>query len=84
MCTAIGVDPLVGGMGKKRRGWGLLGLSDFWVRVAVRTVGVCRRTRGENGGFISVREIQSILAKEDMKCQSKVEEISEYNLFGSN
>jgi hypothetical protein len=33
--------------------------------VATRVVGICRRTRSENGGFISVGEVRSILLKED-------------------
>jgi ESCRT-II complex subunit VPS22 len=78
MCSAIGVDPLVGFMGKRKRGgWGVLGVGEFWVRVAVRTVGVCRRTRGENGGFIAVKEVQNILAREDRQSKAKTEEISE-------
>ena len=68
MCTSIGVDPLVGSTHVNRereRGWGLLGLGDFWIRVGTRVVGICRRTRGENGGFISVAEVQRILSRED-------------------
>jgi ESCRT-II complex subunit VPS22 len=82
MCSAIGVDPLVGSgsAGKRRRGWGLLGVGEFWLRVAVRTVSVCRRTREEYGGFISVREVQGILAREDKLSKSRTEEISEYVL----
>ena len=93
MCSTIGVDPLIGvswGGGGQRRGgarsgWGVLGVGEFWVRVATRTVGVCRRTRGGNGGVISVREVQRILAREDNRVSSSTkarteEEISEYDL----
>jgi ESCRT-II complex subunit VPS22 len=68
MCTSIGVDPLAGvnnATRSKREGWNLLGVGEFWIRVATRVVAVCRRTRDENGGFISVQEVKSILSKED-------------------
>jgi len=87
MCTSIGVDPLVGlnaGASAKRGksfGWGLLGVGEFWVRVGTRVVGVCRRTRGGNGGFISVEEVRRILSEEDRKARrpgQEVVEISEY------
>jgi ESCRT-II complex subunit VPS22 len=69
MCSSIGVDPLIGSthLNRKRaKGWGLLGVGDFWIRVGTRVVGICRRTRGENGGFISIAEVQRILSKEDI------------------
>jgi ESCRT-II complex subunit VPS22 len=92
MCTAIGVDPLVAstrrtaaGRGGRQwvkdglAGWGMLGVGEFWIGVATRVVGVCRRTRGENGGFISVEEVRRILVGEDRKARRKdVVEISEY------
>lgn len=84
MCTAIGVDPLVGGGGKKRGGWGVLGVGEFWLRVGTRVVGICRRTRAENGGIISLREVREILAREDRIARRQlgakdVVEITEYN-----
>jgi hypothetical protein len=69
MCSSIGVDPLVGSthLNRKRaKGWGLLGVGDFWIRVGTRVVGICRRTRGENGGFTSIAEVQRILSNEDI------------------
>jgi hypothetical protein len=84
MCTSIGVDPLVGlgassASAKRGRGWGLLGVGEFWVRVGTRVVGVCRRTRGSNGGFISVEDVRRILFEEDRRTgRQDVVEISEY------
>jgi ESCRT-II complex subunit VPS22 len=87
MCNSIGVDPLVastrktGARAKVKEGlsgWGMLGVGEFWIGVATRVVGVCRRTRGENGGFISVDEVRSILVAEDKRARRKdVVEISE-------
>ena len=84
MCSSIGVDPLVGGStsGRRGKGWNLLGVGEFWIRVGTRVVGICRRTRGENGGFISVLEVKRILASEDKRTRQRsktnVVEISEY------
>jgi ESCRT-II complex subunit VPS22 len=89
MCTSIGVDPLAGvnnATRSKRDGWNLLGVGEFWIRVATRVVGVCRRTKGENGGFISVSEVKRILSNEDRKSRQgsslkDIVEISEYGPF---
>jgi EAP30/Vps36 family len=77
MCSAIGVDPLIGSTARGRGVWGVLGLGEIWLRIAIRTVDVCRRTRRENGGFISLKEIKRILTVEDQSSPRKVEEISE-------
>lgn len=74
MCNAIGVDPLAGsnvkgvagGGGGKGSVWAkMLGSSvnDFYFELAVRVVEVCRETRGENGGMITVSEVQKRVAK---------------------
>jgi ESCRT-II complex subunit VPS22 len=88
MCSAIGVDPLAGVNTRKRdgKGWNLLGVGEFWIRVATRVVGICRRTRDENGGFISLEEVRGILAKEDKISRQRsgakdVMEISEYAIL---
>jgi hypothetical protein len=88
MCSSIGVDPLVGvtttGTSRRGKGWNLLGVGEFWIRVGTRVVGICRRTRGENGGFISVAEVQRILSSEDKLSRQQrtrikdIVEISEY------
>ena len=84
MCSSIGVDPLVGGStsGRRGKGWNLLGVGEFWIRVGTRVVGICRRTRGENGGFISVLEVKRILASEDKRTRQRsktnIVEISEF------
>src|SRR5436190_3355847 len=84
MCSSIGVDPLVGGStrGRRRKGWNLLGVGEFWIRVGSRVVGICRRTGGENGGFISVLEVKRILASEDKRTRQRsktnIVEISEF------
>ena len=72
MCNAIGVDPLAGSNakgkgtgGKGLSGWlgsvvgGGEGVNDFYFQVAVRVVEVCRSSRGENGGLISVEECRT-------------------------
>ncbi|KAL1975882.1 hypothetical protein VTN31DRAFT_4274 [Thermomyces dupontii] len=64
MCHAIGVDPLAASnvKGKGSNGgsfWTqILGgdMNDFYFEVAVRVVELCRETRSENGGLISVEE----------------------------
>jgi ESCRT-II complex subunit VPS22 len=73
MCSSIGVDPLVGVNTRKRefKGWNMLGVGEFWIRVATRVVGICRRTRSQNGGFIAVAEVQRILAAEDKLTQQR-------------
>jgi ESCRT-II complex subunit VPS22 len=80
MCTAIGVDPLVGATkdkntgktgGRRMLGWGVLGIGEFWISVATRVVALCRRSRGSNGGFISVSEVARILAEEDKRARVK-------------
>ena len=76
MCNAIGVDPLAGsnakgkGTGSKGlSGWlgnivgGGGGVNDFYFQVAVRVVEVCRASRGENGGLISVEECKTRVAR---------------------
>jgi ESCRT-II complex subunit VPS22 len=87
MCASIGVDPLAGVTSTTRkreeRGWGLLGVGEFWITVGTRVVGICRRTRGENGGFISVAEVKRILGSEDNLSRQRsgardIVEISEY------
>lgn len=69
MCNAIGVDPLVSSNTKKPGSGGgnggasfwtqMLGSSvnDFYFELAVRVVEVCKETRAENGGMMTVEEI---------------------------
>ena len=76
MCNAIGVDPLAGNnaKGKGNAGRGLSGwlgsvvgsgggVNDFYYQVGVRVVEVCRASRGENGGLISVAECKTRVGK---------------------
>ena len=69
MCNAIGVDPLAGSnlAGKKGRSWwnSIIGEKgdDFYVRVATRVVEECQRTRGENGGLLSVKDCRDRVSK---------------------
>lgn len=72
MCNAMGVDPLAGSNAKGKgsttekgisgwlsnRGIGAV-VSDFYFQVAVRVVEVCRSSRGENGGLISIEECRT-------------------------
>jgi ESCRT-II complex subunit VPS22 len=73
MCNAIGVDPLAASnvKGKSKRALGLIeggnfwsqilgaDVNDFYFEVAVRVVELCRETRAENGGLISVEECRT-------------------------
>jgi ESCRT-II complex subunit VPS22 len=68
MCSAIGVDPLLSSSGKKGNFWAeLLGESvgGFYFELAVRVVEVCRATRGENGGLLSVKECRARIQSPD-------------------
>ena len=71
MCNAIGVDPLAGSNAPaskgKSKGWlssafgGEVG--DFWYRVAVRVVEVCKETRDENGGLLALAQCREVVRK---------------------
>jgi ESCRT-II complex subunit VPS22 len=69
MCNAIGVDPLASShrASKKEDGgsmWAqMLGgsVNDFYFSIAVQIVEICRSTRFENGGLISVMELKKRL-----------------------
>ncbi|CCX09237.1 EAP30/Vps36 family-domain-containing protein [Pyronema domesticum] len=65
MCQALGVDPLASTGSKKGSSlWAeMLGeeVGGWYFGVAVRVVEVCRATRGENGGLISVAEVTARL-----------------------
>jgi ESCRT-II complex subunit VPS22 len=66
MCNAIGVDPLASSSNRKGNFWAeMLGgsVNDFYFGLAVRVVEVCRATRAENGGLISVREVRERVEK---------------------
>ncbi|KAI9741639.1 MAG: hypothetical protein M1834_000023 [Cirrosporium novae-zelandiae] len=72
MCNAIGVDPLAGSNVRgKKAGQGaswwaqMLGgdVNDFYFEIAVRVVEVCRETRDENGGLITVDECRTRASK---------------------
>jgi ESCRT-II complex subunit VPS22 len=71
MCNAIGVDPLAGSnVAAKKKGKGgwwsqVLGgdVGDFYYAVAVRTVEVCRASRGENGGLLGLQECREMVSK---------------------
>ena len=60
MCAPLGVDPLL----SKKSFWnGVLGVGDFYYELAVKVAEACLASRSKNGGIISIREVQSILAK---------------------
>ena len=70
MCNAIGVDPLAGTNAKKKGGgsrwWSSLvggDVGDFYLTVAVRVVEVCRASRSENGGLLTVAECRERVSK---------------------
>jgi ESCRT-II complex subunit VPS22 len=78
MCQALGVDPLASTGSKKGSSlWAeMLGeeVGGWYFGVAVRVVEVCRATRGENGGLISVQEVVERLnsAKGEMVTEDDV------------
>lgn len=71
MCNAIGVDPLAGSNAAapkgKSKGWlgSALGgeVGEFWYRVAVRVVDVCRASRDENGGLLALDQCREVVQK---------------------
>jgi len=64
MCAPLGVDPLA----SKKSFWGqLLGMGDFYHELAVKVAEVCLAAKARNGGIMSVKEVQSILAKRKTK-----------------
>ncbi|KAH0535985.1 hypothetical protein FGG08_007122 [Glutinoglossum americanum] len=78
MCTAIGVDPLASSSNRKGNFWAeMLGgsVNDFYFGLAVRVVEVCRATRAENGGLISVREVRERVEKGAGSLGGEVSEI---------
>lgn len=69
MCATIGIDPLSSSANSgKSSFWNeMLGLSEMYHELAVQTVEICRRTRAENGGLISVSEIASKINEKSKK-----------------
>lgn len=69
MCNAIGVDPLAGSNSRGKQTpslWAkVLGhdVNDFYFEVAVRTVELCQKTRGVNGGLLAVKECRESVAR---------------------
>jgi len=74
MCNAIGVDPLASShhrnnkIDKSKGGsfWTqMLGgsVNDFYFDLAVKVVEICRETRDENGGMISIAEVKKRVLK---------------------
>lgn len=60
MCAPLGVDPL----SSEKSFWGnILGMGDFYHELAVKVAEVCSASRSTNGGIMSVKEVQAILAK---------------------
>jgi len=86
MCTAIGVDPLASSSNKKGSFWAeTLGTSvnDFYFELAIRVVEVCRRTREENGGLITVAEVKDRISRQDEKIGG-TSDVSEYVIWIRN
>lgn len=79
MCNAIGVDPLAASNVKRKGKRGLVSslteggsfwtqilggdVNDFYFEVARRVVELCRETRAENGGLLSVEDCRARVAK---------------------
>lgn len=57
MCTAIGINPLSSSASGKSVWGDMLGLGDLYHDLAVQVIEICRRTKVENGGLISVSEV---------------------------
>ena len=51
----------------------MLGIGDFYYELAVQIVEICMSTRAQNGGYLSISELQNILMS-----KRKTQEISEY------
>lgn len=75
MCRRIGVDPLASNKGFWAQ---TLGLGDFYYELAVQMIEICLRTRGENGGMISMGEL---LRRLRLKRGAKSTTITEYVYF---
>lgn len=56
MCRQVGVDPLASSKGFWAK---LLGVGDFYYELAVQLIDVCLATQAQNGGMISLDELQS-------------------------
>ena len=87
MCQAIGVDPLsaTARTSSQPTFWSeLVGVSDFYLELAVRVVELCHKTRNENGGFISVSEVKEVLRKHGLVKGTQVERLlSEDDIYRS-
>ncbi len=72
MCNSIGVDPLASSSNRKgndKSFWAsLLGkdVNDFYYELGVKIIEICRFTRNENGGIISVKEVSRRLTEKSL------------------
>lgn len=91
MCNAIGVDPLLASNNNKGKSgardeagsmWAqMLGgsVNDWYFELAVRVVEVCRETRAEDGGMVSVGEVARRVQKgrSNVAVGGSLEEVSD-------
>lgn len=61
MCAAIGINPLSSSVTGKSTWGDMLGLGELYHDLAVQVIEICRRTRSENGGLITVSEVNKRL-----------------------
>lgn len=57
MCAAIGINPLASSVSDKSVWGDMLGLGELYHDLAIQVIEICRRTRIDNGGLISVSDI---------------------------
>jgi ESCRT-II complex subunit VPS22 len=68
MCTIVGIDPLSSSASSSHAKWTAeLGLGAIYFDLAVQVIEVCRRTRAENGGLISVEAATNMLNEKNRK-----------------
>eukprot|EP01147_Barroeca_monosierra_P007411 gene7411-523_t len=75
MCHQIGVDPLA----SNKSFWGkLLGIGDFYYKLAVQVVEACMSTRNLNGGVIDINELLHVVER---RRGSQVQRIDKQDIF---
>ncbi|ORY83896.1 putative ELL complex subunit Eap30 [Protomyces lactucae-debilis] len=68
MCNVVGIDPLSSSVPSGQADWTAeLGLGAIYFDLAVQVVEVCRRTRPENGGIMSVDAATNVLNDKNKK-----------------
>ena len=63
MCNTIGIDPLrsTSAAGKSAVFSNVLGIGDIYHELAIKVIEICRRTRADNGGLISLKDVCKLI-----------------------